>query len=466
MRSAPAYSTPAARPRWLLPLLALPSALAGALVVLWPQAVTLLAGAAAALFVLARPLAGLLLVLGLLYFPLFPNLNLGGLETSITAPLLLLLTLVALLRQRGSSAAAPPRPAWQKALLGGLALAFALALGLSQDYSVSLRAAPNLALYLAILFVIPAVIDTEARLILAAKAILALAFVLSFWQVELRPLRGLFGLPSFGTNPTVFAFHPAVALCLVILLQSGRLFSRRWRWFTGLTLVSLVLHGVLLQTRAAWLTWILFLLLLALRLPFRRWARYLPLVILLLGLAAYFYAGTLQANFEQTQTTLTATLAGDEAQMNSSDRIRLLAQQAGLAMFHERPLFGWGPNMYTHLKPEFVTERSKEARNPGAYNSWLLVLAEMGLVGIFPAALAALLPLLLAWRSLGRPASPARREVQWLAFGFALGAFGLAFHLLFIGLMFSFYWAHVGLAWAAVRLAFGQPQTAPEIKTA
>ncbi len=466
MRSSPAYSTPAARPRWLLPLLALSSALAGALVVLWPQAVTLLAGAAAALFVLARPLAGLLLVLGLLYFPIFPNLGLGGLETSITGPLLLLLAAAVLLQRRGSSAAAPPRPAWQKALLGGLALAFALALGLSQDYSVSLRAAPNLTLYLAILFVIPAVIDTEARLVIAAKAILALAFMFSIWQAEFGPLRGLLGLPSILSNPTVFAFHPAIALCLVILAQPGKLFSRRWRLFAGLTLISLVMHGVLLQTRAAWITWILFLLLLALRLPLRHWARYLPLVTLLLGLAGYFYLGTLQANFEQTQTTLTATLAGDDAQMNSGDRIRLVAQQAGLAMFHERPLFGWGPNMYNHLKPEFVTGTSKEARHPNAFNSWLLVLAEMGLVGIFPAALAALLPLLLAWRSLGRPASPARREVQWLAFGFALGAFGLAFHLLFIGLMFSFYWAHVGLAWAAVRLAFGQPQTAPEIKTA
>jgi len=454
MRSSPAYSTPAARPRWLLPLLALPSALAGALVVLWPQAVTLLAGAAAALFVLARPLAGLLLVLVLLYFPFFPNLSLGGLETSITAPLLLLLALVVLMRQRGSSAAVQPRPTWQKALLAGLALAFALALGLSQDLSVSLRAAPNLAIYLVILFVIPAVIDTEARLVIAAKAVLALAFVLSLWRIELGPLRGLLGLPSLGVNGAVFNFHPAAALCLVILLQPEKYFSRRWQLFAGLTLISLVLHGVLLQTRAAWIAWVLILLLLALRLPFRRWGRYLPLVIGLLGLAAFFYAGTLQANFEQTQQTLNATLEGDDAQMNSDDRIRLLAQQAGLAMFSERPLFGWGPNMFSHLKPEFVTESSKEARNPNAFNSWLLILAEMGLVGVLPAALAALLPLLLVWRLLGRSAPAEQRERQWLAFGFALGAFGLAVHLLFIGLMYSFYWLHVGLAWAAVRLAF------------
>lgn len=453
MRNTPAFSTPAARPRWLLPLLALPSALAGALVVLFPQALALVAGAFAGLFLLARPLLGLLLVLGLLYFPLLPNLNLGGLETSITGPLLLLLAALVLLKRRGERSA-PLHPAWQKALLAGLALAFALALALSQDYSVSLPAAPNLALYLVILFVIPALVATRERLVLLAKTILVLAFLLSIWRVELRPLRGLLGLSSLGVNGAVFAFHPAVALCLVILAQPGKLFPPRWRWFAGLALVSLVLHGVLYQTRAAWIAWALILLLLALRLPFYRWGRYLPLVIGLLGLAAYFYAGTLQANFEQTQTTLTATLEGGDAQMDSSDRIRLLAQQAGLAMFGERPLFGWGPDMFRRLKPEFVTETSKEARDPGAYNSWLLVLAEMGLVGVFPAALAALLPLLLAWRSLGRPASPARREVQWLAFGFALGAFGLAVHLLFIGLMFSFYWLHVGLAWAAVRLAF------------
>ncbi len=465
MRLTRGFSASAPRSPWLLPLLALPSALAGALVVLFPPAVTLMAGGLAGLALLARPLLGLLLVLVLLYFPLFPNLNFGGLETSITGPLLLVLGAIMLLQRRQVRTAAPLLLPWQKALLAGLALAFGLTLALSQNLSVSLLLAPNLAIYLVILFVLPALIDTKERLVLVAKAILVLAFVLSLWRVELSPLRGIFGLSSLGINGAVFAYHPAVALCLVILVQPSALFSRRWRIFAGLALVSLVLHGIWLQTRAAWLTWLLFLLLLALRLPLRRWARYLPLVLILFGLAGYFYMGTLQANLGQTQQTLNATLEGEDRQMSSDDRIRLLAQQAGLAMFKERPLLGWGPGMYSHLKPEFVVDTSKEARNRGAFNSWLLVLTEMGIVGVFATALAVLLPLLVCWRALSRSGSPQQQEVRWLAFGFALGAFGLAVHLLFIGLMFSFYWLHVGLAWAAVRLAV-QAAYAPSMKPA
>jgi len=464
MRTDRSFSTPTHRPPWLWLLLPLLSALVGALVVLFPSALTLLAGAGAALLLLARPLIGLLLVLGLLYFPLLPTLGLGGFETSITGPLLLLLAASVLLQRRHPQSAPSLLLGWQKALLAGLALAFALALAFSQNLGVSLPLAPNLALYLVILFVVPALIDTRERLVLAAKAALVLAFVTSLWRTELSPLRGLLGLPSLGVNGAVFAFHPAVALCLTILVQPTALFSPRWRRFAGVALFSLVLHGVWMQTRAAWLAWLLMLVALALRLPLRRWARYLPLVLLLFGATGYFYLNTLQANWQQTQNTLTAVTEAEEDQIGSDDRIRLLAQQAGLAMFKEKPLLGWGPGMYSHLKPEFVTETSKEARNQGAFNSWLLALTETGLLGALAAALAALLPLLVIWRRLSLPAPPQQREVQWLAFAFALGAFGLAVHLLFIGMMFSFFWLHVGLAWAGARLATQSPAVAPDTK--
>ncbi len=441
---------------WAWPFLLLPSIIAGILVTLFPQAFTLMAGAVVGLVILARPLLGLFIILILLYFPLLPNLELAGVETSITGPLLLLLAGIAVLPFHASTSAPKALASWQKALLASLVLVFAITTLLSQDLSVSLLYIPNLLVSVVILFVVMSMFHTKERLVLITKIILILAFLLSIWRLELRPLRLIFGLPSLGINGAVFAYHPAVALSLVILVYPGSFFSRSWRIFAGLTLVSLLLHGIAYETRSAWIVWSVMLVFITTRLTFQRWARFLPLLVIVFSLIGFYYLDRLQANWQQTQQTLTATLSGEDTRMSSDDRIRVYAQEAGLAMFRERPIVGWGPNMFITLKPQFVQASNKEARLTGAFSGWLTVLSEMGLLGVFALVAAVTIPLFRTWLLFRRRGSQEQEELKWLAFGFALGAFGMAIHLFFISLMYSFYWFHVGLALAAARLVVDQ----------
>ncbi len=409
---------------------------------------TLVLGLIVFVVALVYPMAGVSLILVGLYFPIFPNVPLGSFEFSISTLPVAGLALGALVRSRSQ----PGRGnlmGWQKILLAALGLAFILSSLLSANLGVSLRMAPNLLLYLLILFGIIVEVNSSARLHYVAKLILILAFVVSFWRFELAPLRSLLHLPMLSINGAVFSFHPAVALALAILLFTpGEGFSKRWRWFAGLTLVSLAAHGILNETRAGWLTWLVLLLAVGSRLPMKHLVRLSPLILIVGSLLIISYSQVLKSNISETSATLQGLKEEDQSLVGSDDRIRLLAYDAGVRMFHAKPVLGWGPNLYVTLKPAFVADSSKEAKFLGAFNSWLILLTEMGLVGLTCGALISLAPFAITWYMMYKQPT----EINGLAFGFALGALGLAIHLLFIDLMFSFYWVHIGLALAAAGL--------------
>lgn len=145
------------------------------------------------------------------------------------------------------------------------------------------------------------IVNSPQKLVTIAKAELILAAFLSIWRVELRPLRLIFGLPSLGINGAVFGFHPAIALSLVILLLPGTLFSRRWRWFAGLTLFSLVTHGLQYQTRAGWLAWMVVALVLFARLRERRWLSFGALIVAFGAVSSVLYADIVAENWANTR---------------------------------------------------------------------------------------------------------------------------------------------------------------------
>lgn len=411
--------------------------------------ITLLLGAVVFILVTAYPMVGVSLMLVSLYFPILPSVPLGPVEFSASTLPAVGLVLGAFFRSRFRGDRIY-LAGWQKALLVLLGLGFFLSSLFSSDYFSTLKMVPNMVIYLLILFGVMAEVNTTAKLQYVAKIILLLAFLLSFWRVELRLLRGLFGLPSLGINGAVFTFHPAVALASVILLFAPKeTFSPRWRWFIGITLASLIIHGVQYETRAAWLTWAVLLLVLLSRVYWQRWLRFMPIFVVVFAISAAIYGARIQFNYLETVATVQASFGGNYVTVSSDDRVRLLARDAGWRMFQTRPILGWGANRFDFLKPNFVSESSKEADYPGAFNSWLIMLAEMGVVGVIAGVVVSLTPLVMTWYILPK----LKDEVASLAFGFAVGVFGLVIHLLFIDLMFSFYWVHVALALAGLRLA-------------
>lgn len=412
------------------------------------------------LFVVVSPLGGLILVMGFLYFPLLPSIALGPWEGSVTAFPLAALGIHTLMQTK-RPASSPLLARWQWALLIGLGTAFLLSTVGSVSYTQSIRLLPNFALYLLILFTTMAIINSPKKLVLIAKAELILAAVLSIWRVELRPLRLIFGLPSLGINGAVFGFHPAIALSLIVLIMPGVLFSRRWRWFAGLTLFSLITHGLQYQTRAGWLAWMVVALVLFARLRGRRWLSFGAVLVALAAVGSVLYADIVAENWANTRFAIQGFLERrPEETTQSGDDLRVQRFEAGWAMFLERPVLGWGPNQYHSqiLSRKVAGDRNEGA---GAFNSWLIYLVDFGLLGTSLAMTAFLLPLFTIWRVLGAQSS---NETVYLAFGFVLGALALTVHLFFIDLPYSFAWLHAGLALAAARIGVGTLRQRPELE--
>jgi O-antigen ligase len=394
-------------------------------------------------------MVGIIILLIVLYFPIFPNVPIGSLEFSPSMPIVVILFLSALLRMLKQRSGVLTR--WQWNSLLALFTVFILATLFSTSLSVSLLFLPNLMIYLLLLFAIMVLVDTPDKLWTIVRVILILGFILSIWRGELSPLRGLLQLPSLGTNGAVFTFHPAVALAWVILvfMPSAKMISFPWRIFSLITLFSLIVHGIIIQTRSAWLAWILLGLLITWQA--RGKARLVMFFLaLLIGIMSIFlFSDIINNNWEQTQGTFDAVVNQDRTKIGSDDLVRLYARDAGLAMFRERPIFGWGPNLWSRLKPEFVENFSKEARNSGAFNAWLIYLIEMGGVTVTIVLIIFLIPLFTTLKIIN-----VHREdpLVVIAFGFALGTLAIGIHLLFISLFYSFAWAQVGFALAAVRL--------------
>ena len=411
--------------------------------------VSLTLGVVNFLLALARPNIGIALTLIVLYFPIFKNILIGPFEFSASTFLVVGLFLRSLDFKHSSTTFNLTR--WQRRLLVVLGITFFFSLIFSYNPVYSLHLAPNLIIYWMIIFVMMKLVRSTDQLWSLARLIIVLGFILSLWRIELRPLRIILGLPSLGINGAVFAFHPAVALALITgVMLPVKAVSRRWRLFNWLVLISLLFHSILYQSRAGWLALIGMIIVIGFQARSRARTTLIVGIASLAGFALIVFSNTIEVNLEQTK--ITAQAAFGDAQytsVTSDDLVRLIARDAGWRMFLERPVFGWGPNSYTILKSAFVTYQVKEANEPGAFNSWLIELVDFGVIGTGVVFVVFLLPLFQTWRGRWRN----RNFSTILAFSFAVGVLGISIHLLFIDLLYSFSWAHAGLALAAARLA-------------
>jgi len=390
----------------------------------------------------------LIITLAMLYFPLLPNIELGPFKASATVFPIFLMAGGALLKLRQRNPA-PKIVGWQKILLLFLGLSFTLSSIFTASLNVTLSLLPNMLLYLLILFSIPILVDSNQNLVTLAKTIMLLAFILSIWKVELGPFREYFGLSGLGgINGIVFSFHPAVAIGFIVLLVRPGWFSRGWQWFSALTLLSLILHGVEFQTRAAWIAWIIIMVILISRLPVRHLSRLIFVMVPVIFLLLRPYMSMFVRTLEETQQTLAAVSSDYSGSISKDDLIREVGLKAGIAMFRERPLIGWGPGLFPVLLGQYNPLSVSGRYELGAFNAWLLSLTETGIIGVIATLALVLTPFWISWRQLRKE----QTDDKWLAFAFVLGAVSLAIHLLFISLMFSFFWIHLGLALAGARL--------------
>ena len=418
---------------------------------------TLAFGLASLLVALARPNLGIALLWVTLFFNVFPTVSVGSLEFSGSTLLVIGLFLRAI--APGRLKARYPLASWQSVLLVALGLVFFLSTLTSDYFTMSLRFVPNLVIYWMLLFALMKLVRSSEQLWRIASLIMVLGFVLSLWRVELRPIRVMFGLPSLGINGAVFEFHLAVAIALVTgIMLTKEMVSGKWRLFSWLALLSLFYHGLLYQTRAGWLAWVGMIFAIGLQARSRSRIALIAGAASLVALGLVVFADTIDANLAQSRITAEAFLGEQSySTVASDDLIRLVARDAGWHMFLQRPILGWGSNSYSRLKPAFVNYKGREANDPGAFNAWLIALVEWGIMGTAVVALIFLLPIWLSMRSLKK----VQDKTTLLAFAFSLGTLGIAIHLFFIDLLYSFAFATAGLALAAARIALDSTRESP-----
>jgi O-antigen ligase len=421
-------------------------------------AITAIVGISSVVVVLVSPMLGIVSIMLLLFFPILPQLSLGPMSISVTTLPVIGLSFIAAMRvfveQRSSNL-----KVWQIILLAVLIFAFLLPVLTSESMSKSLMLLPNLIIYVLILFSIMVLVKTPEQLVLLAKMILVLVVMMVAWKYLLRPVRGLFSLSGLGVNGLVFMFHPGFAVALTCILTPLPGFSQRWRWFAWFCAGLIVVFSIYLQSRAGWIA-LLVMLGLAILVMHPRKIGYVLGSLLLVIMLAWFYKGIVQTNVSQTVETVVSLVEQpqgsiEEGMISPDDLIRVVARDAAQRMIEQRPWTGWGPGMFPLLKPAFAEGPSKYSVGPngevaGAFNAWLMLLAEMGIPITLVVAIIFLLPLFIIARALFTKSD---RPIKALAFAFALGVVGLSIHLLFIDLLYgSFVWLQLGLALAALRV--------------
>jgi O-antigen ligase len=423
--------------------------------VLFPPAwLTLLAGVAGVVIILARPFWGVVLLVIMLYLPVWPNVELGPLEFSISSLPVMGLAAVALMQMllRGGK---PQIVGWQLALILALAGVFLLTTLTSVSVQKSILFLPNLIIYLLLLFSICALVRTREQFIVIAKVILFAGVAAAIW----KEIDGILDLPRLtGLNGIIYRHHAAVAIAICGMLLPLEGFSSAQRRLLWVVFIGLVVDMVLTETRAAWFA---AAIVGVIAISQARLSRRLITVLIIgaVGVTMSFtFEGVFERNISATQAAINALEgSGDSTDVVSGDRVRLVARDAGVRMFLARPILGWGPTLFADIKPSFAAGPTRYAIGSG-FNSWLVLLDEMGLVGALVVGFAFVTPVLATYVQLRRR----RDEISYLGFAFALGVAGLCIHLLFIDLLYSsFVWFHLALTMAFVRFNAERPDAEP-----
>jgi O-antigen ligase len=264
-------------------------------------------------------------------------------------------------------------------------------------------------------------------------------------------LREPLGIPNLGINGAIFSLYPALAICLILVMKPLKAFSTRWQKFAWVVLMSIVWRMITFECRAGWLAGLVMIIVV-----FATYRSFRPKFVLALAsifvLSSFIYWDVIGENVAKTKSAVVAFFDSETTEpITGEDRARLIARDAGIRMFREHPILGWGPNIYVSIKPQFSVGPESMVSDDsikGAFDSWLVVLAEMGLFGLLAVGAIFLTPIFISWNRLRIEA----RGLSHLGFAYSLGLVGIALHLFFIDLLYSFAWTHLAIALSAARL--------------
>lgn len=396
-----------------------------------------------ALLAILKPFFGLVFIIIVLYFPIFPVFDLGPISISIsTLPVLALF-----LRALSLKISRPKKYAirgWIWLIMIALLVSFILPTVNSTSPKEILRIAPNLIMYVMIMFSVIVILQEPKDFLSIAQIILILIFIdVLFPGVE--AIRNLLGTSGLGINGVVFKYYPAFSIGLVFLTQSRLGISKKWRVIGGVVSFFCVFRTVLFQARAAWIALAVILIISTIILP----KRLLLIGIIAIGsvIGLVNFKETFQLNLQQTQVTIDAIESNNIYSANQDDQIRIIAGEFGWRMFTQRPVLGWGPGTFKSLIMQAYPSSRKTVVG-GAFNSWLMSLVEMGIVGTFPILIAFILPIFIIMINF----SKYNGNMKYLSYAFAAGIVGTGIHLGFIDLLYtSQVWIHLGISLAAVQ---------------
>ncbi len=409
------------------------------------QLITIALSLLGVVFALRRPLHGIILILAMVYFPIFSTFDLGPVSISISTLPVLALFLRAF-TQWGRARKKIPIANWQWVILLSILAAYALATIASSDFTSSLTLLPNLIMYLMIVFSIIVLVRKPEDFFKIAKSILLMVLIDTI-SPGLTPIRNLLGTRGLGINGVVFKYYTAFSIGLVFITQQYPKVTKTWRLLGGLVAALVAVRAILFQTRSAWIALIVILVFLIVFLP-RRTAL-IGLAVTGVIVSLIFWGDIIQENITESTGAVNAVQEDDFYTASEDDRIRLVSRDVGWNMFRDRPALGWGPNTFSTLIFRLATVSRKYVVG-GAFNSWLKLMAEAGWINLIPVLAAFLSPLILfVFRYKRIP--PAFRN---LTLAFVMGLVGTVVHLLFIDLLYSsLVWLHLGLAMAMIEIA-------------
>jgi len=229
-------------------------------------------------------------------------------------------------------------------------------------------------------------------------------------------------MEPFYNDHTVYGAILALFIPLFtgFLLIKGQ--SNTVRFFSFIVLAILLTALVLSYSRAAWLS-LAFGALVLLVILFRIKFKWVVMATAVLGVIFYFFSFQILDRLEKNKQGPSANFAEhlrsvSNISTDNSNLERINRWQSALRMFHERPLFGYGPGTYQFEYAPFQrsTEKTQISTNVGdkgnAHSEYIGPLAEQGLPGMLLVVVLVGAVVMTAMQTYRRSADPVARVLS------------------------------------------------------